>query len=185
MSELSGRASLARSNWKGERARAVVSTVFESHDQRLVGEWCDFEQSVRLTEGAERLGSSPARVIQRWPAGHQLTEILSACAGALGTLNEINVLIMDQPDAGWVRVRADLLSFELARAAAEWMTDGFIAFDPVTESLLSADVEQGSGSTFVETTVIGDGFGGLRQCLREGGPAPLSIVDPVRRHPAG
>jgi hypothetical protein len=174
--EIENRASLARWKWKAEKARIAVSASFESRNRELVGEWCEFDESTRLSEGTERLGPSPDRIIQRWPTKLQFIAAVEACGPALRKLDHVYVLIMDSPDAGWIRVRGALVSSELARAASEWLTDGFIAFYPDRESLLSVDVEERGGVSYIETTLIGDGFGELRDCFNERGPSPLRIV---------
>jgi hypothetical protein len=176
--EIASRAALARWKWKAERARAAIAAEFGSRNQQLIGEWCDFDESMSLSESAERLGSSQGRIIQRWPTKPQLIDALEACGPALRKLGHVYVLIMDLPDAAWIRVSGELLSSELARAAGEWLTDGFIAFDSRKESLLSVDVEERDGESYIETTVIGDGFGELCGCFSERGPSPLRIAGP-------
>lgn len=166
MGEISDRGAAARWRWRAERARADVFAAFTGHGHVFAGEWCDREESERLSRVAERLGPSPARVIQRWPDRRRLAGILGTAGPA-----EVRLLILDFPDAGWARVPAGVVTPGFARAV-EWMTDGFVVFDPEREALLSVDVE----ARFVETTVIGDGFGFLRA-----GPAPLPIVTAQKR----
>jgi len=84
-------------------------------------------------------------------------------------------MVMDQPESAWIEVSAEDLLSEVVPSAGEWLTDGFIMFDPVTSSLVSVDVEEGAGVTFIESTIIGRGFGALRQCFEQFGPEPLQI----------
>ncbi len=179
--ELASRAASARWKWKAERARTAITAAFESRDQHLAGEWCGFEESTGLGERVERLGPSPGRIIQRWPAKRQFVAALQACGSAAFPSVDVHVVVMDAPDAGWIRVRADLVAGDLARAVGEWMTDGFIAFDPEVDSLLSVDVEEKGGVSFIETTLIGAGFGELRAWLGKRGPSPLVVVEQGRR----
>jgi hypothetical protein len=175
--EVSDRASLARWNWKARNARATLSAMFTSHGYQLVGEWCDFEQSTRLSESAARLGPSPTRTIQRWDAKQSFIAAADSCIGALDSFERLYVHIMDAPDAGWIHVPSDHVLSKLARAASEWLTDGFIAFDPESESLLSVDVEEMSGTQFIESTVIGNKLTTLRDYFKERGPQPLEIFN--------
>jgi hypothetical protein len=175
--DIENRASLARWKWKAEKARAAVSANFSNHGQKLVGEWCGYDESTTFSNGTERLGSAAGRIIQRWPTKRQFIEATKVCGQTCGDLGYVYVLVMDVPDAAWMRVRGELLCTELAPAAAEWLTDGFIAFDPDKESLLSVDVEERGGASYIETTIIGEAFRELRDCFNEHGPAPLTIVD--------
>jgi hypothetical protein len=135
---------------------------------------------MRLNEAAQRLGPSPDRIIHRWSTKHQFVEAVQICSPAFLRLNYLYVQITDLPDAAWIRVRSDILPSELSRAAGEWLTDGFIAFHLPTESLLSVDVEERGGISYIETTIIGEGFVGIRDCFNEYGPSPLSIADSSR-----
>lgn len=175
--EIANRAAAARWKWKTEKARAALIAEFASRGQRLAGEWCDLDESTRLGDGAERLGPAADRIGQRWSTKRQLVEALEAGESALRRLGVVYVLVMDAPDAGWSKIRGEVVSADLARAAGEWLTDGFIAFLPDAASLLSVDVEEKGGVSFIETTLIGDGFGELRARFVERGPMPQEVLD--------
>lgn len=175
--ELANRAVVARWRWKANKARATVTAKFESRGRHLIGEWCDLDESTRLDDGAERLGPTPSRIIQRWPTKQQVVEALEASASSLRQLGDVHVLIMDAPDAKWIRVRGDVVSTDLGPAAGEWMTDGFIVFAPDVASLLSVDIEEEGGVSFIETTLIGEGLGELRSYFAERGPVPQEVVN--------
>lgn len=178
--EIASRAAAARWKWKAANARAALSAEFASRGRQLAGEWCDLDESTRLGDGAERLGPASDRIIQRWSTKRQLVEALEAGESALRRLGGVYVLVMDAPDAGWVKVRGEAVSADLAHAAADWLTDGFIVFLPDAASLLSVDVEGNGDVSFIETTLIGDGLGELRACFIERGPAPQKIMNRSR-----
>ncbi|MGW3994811.1 hypothetical protein ACWEF6_15115 [Amycolatopsis sp. NPDC004772] len=176
--ESAERAAAARRKWKTEKARAALGAEFASRGRHLIGEWCDFDESTRLSEGAERLGPAPDRMIQRWPTKQRLVEALEAGESSLRRLGDVYVLVLDVPDAEWIRIRGEAVSADLAHAAGEWLTDGFIVFLPWVASLLSVDVEEQGGVSFIETTLIGEGFGELRAYFAEIGPESQEIVRP-------
>jgi hypothetical protein len=149
-----------------------------------MGDWCDLDESTQLMESCKRLGLSPSRVIQRWSTKEQFVEVTQSCGAAVLPAPDLCALVMDLPDAAWIRLSTDVLLADLVPAAGEWMRDGFIAFDSASDSLLSVDVEEKHGLSVIETTIIGIGFDGLRDCYAEHGPSPLPILDqPQRMHP--
>jgi hypothetical protein len=180
VNDISSRASVARWKWKAAKARAEIAAVFETHGHRVVGEWCDFDDSARLTEQAERLGASPARVIQRWEARDDFGDAFTECASLEQPESSVDVIITDAPDAAWIRMPFALVVSELVPAAVDWLTDGFIVVDPGADSLISVDVEERRGVSFIEVTFIGDGFGQLQERLIERGPRVLPIADHER-----
>jgi hypothetical protein len=184
VADISNRSALARWRWKAEKARTALIATFSAHDRQLVGEWCSFDESMRMDDDSRRLGASPARVIQRWATRQRFIEAFRSCEPVPSQLEYIYVLVMDMPDAAWVRVRFDLLSSDLVPAAAAWLTDGFIALDPESESLISVDVEENDGSCFIETTFIGDMFHEIRDCLNDREPLVLEIIDQSRKDEA-
>jgi hypothetical protein len=50
-------------------------------------------------------------------------------------------------------------------------------FNPASSSLVSVDVEERNGISVIESTLIGDAFGHLRDCFERFGPVPLPIID--------
>ncbi|HKS98922.1 MAG TPA: hypothetical protein VJT31_05265 [Rugosimonospora sp.] len=178
MGDVSERAELVRWRWRAQRARRLLAETFVDHRHQLSGDWCDFEESARLTADCRSIGQSAGRVIQLWPARRQFADAMGACDLAGMRRSTVFILLMDLPDAGWIRMSVDAVLADLIPAASEWMTDGFIMFDPATASLVSVDVEERRGSPMIETTVIGDGFGRLRECLERVGPPPLRVTGP-------
>ncbi|WP_344897284.1 hypothetical protein [Actinomadura meridiana] len=103
-----------------------------------------------------------------------------SCGRSICEFEYVFVSIMDEPDSEWIRVSTPIILDELVPAACEWMTDGFISLEAVTNSILSVDVEEKRGRSIIETTLIGHGFAELLSCLSESGPAPQTIVDQDR-----
>jgi len=184
VSDISERAAVARRKWKSDKARVTLLSAFATHNQQLSGEWCDLEETAELSQGAARLGGSSSRLIQRWPEERSFIETASSCMAIVTGVEHIYVLVMDISSAPWVRVEFDLIASELL-PAVEWLSDGFIAFDPILDSLISVDVEGDGGARVVETTIIGDGFSSIRSCFEELGPPALHIVEREVRHPNG
>ncbi len=178
--DVSERAELARWRWKAQRARQLLVKTFVDHHHDLRGDWCDFEESSQLTADCRGIGTSAGRVIQLWPTKKQFVDAVGTCDLAGMQRDAILVLLMDAPDAGWIRMSLDHVLADLVPMAGEWMTDGFIMFDPASSSLISIDVEDRRGVSVIETTLIGDGFSHLRSCLERFGPAPLPVTGPER-----
>ena len=175
--DVAHRASVARWNWRAKQARALVAANFAAHQQSLHGEWCDLEESGRCSSDVAELGSSPGRIIHRWPKKTMFVGAMKACESTLSHMVSVFVRIMDTPDAGWIRVRGDVVLADLTAAAGEWLTDGFIVFEPVSRSVLSVDVEDRFGQSYLETTIIGVLFDDLVRCFAGHGPMLLPIVN--------
>lgn len=175
MGDAAKRAELARWNWKARRAREALSDAFSDHGRQLTGEWCSFQESVRLTREVEALGESRERVIQRWPTKENLDEVSRSCDLVALRGERLVALIMDVPEAAWIEVSPDIVQSELVPSAVKWMTDGFILYAPDHASLLSVDVEEVADVSLIETTLVGEGLGSLGVHLLEHGPQPLRI----------
>jgi hypothetical protein len=175
--DMSDRAERWRWKRRAESARSALAAAFAEHGRGLAGDWCDLDESHQLTERCEALGPSPSRVIQRWPAKERFLEVTRSCWAAVPSDPDLRVLVMDTPDAAWIRLSADAILADLVPAAGDWMSDGFIVFHSPSDSLLSVDVEERNGFSVIETTIIGGGFDALRQCYAECGPPPLPISD--------
>lgn len=169
--------------WKrrAESARSSLVETFTEHGRSLEGIWCDFDESTRLTASCERLGPSPSRVIQRWPTKEQFVDVTLSCGSRALPTPSVCALVMDVPDAAWIRVSTDVLLNDFVPAAGQWMSDGFVVFDSGSDSLLSVDVEEKHGISFIETTIVGTGFDRLRDCYEQRGPSPLPILGPPGR----
>jgi hypothetical protein len=124
----------------------------------------------------KRLGPSPERFIQRWNSKSQFVSVTQSCGVEMSLCRNLHVIVMDVPDAEWIYLTSEIVLADIVPAAGEWMTDGFIMLDRESSSLLSVDVEEKSGRSVIETTVIGEGFRALRGCYERGGPSPLPIV---------
>lgn len=181
---MSNRAELLRWRRRAEGARSALVNAFAEHGRSLTGDWCDLDESTQLTESCRRLGPFPSRVIQRWPTKAQFVEVTRSCGAAVLPTTDLCALVMDSPDAAWICLSTDVLLADLVPAAGEWMRDGFIVFDSLSDSLLSVDVEERNGLSVIETTIIGSGFDALRDCYKEYGPSPLPILgQPQRMRP--
>ena len=132
---MSSRAEQLRWKRRAENARSSLVDAFAAHGRSLVGDWCDLEESNLLTESCKRLGPSPSRVIQRWPTKEQFVAVTRSCGSAGFPAPSPCALVMDVPDAPWIRLSTEVLLAELVPAAGEWMSDGFIVFDPEADSL--------------------------------------------------
>ncbi|MCX5092644.1 hypothetical protein OOK36_27940 [Streptomyces sp. NBC_00365] len=175
MSDAAKRAELARWKWKARKAGEVLSGAFSDHGHQLAGEWCSFQESVRLTKEVEALGGSRERVIQRWLTKENLDEVSRSCDLAALRGERLVALIMDVPGVAWIEVSPDIVQSELVPSAVKWMTDGFILYAPDHASLLSVDVEEVADVSLIETTLVGEGLGTLGVHLIERGPKPLRI----------
>ena len=131
--------------------------------------WCDYEESSRLTAEVRVVARDDGRVIQKWRGGVGPADLLDAeriPAAAAGHL-----LLMDHAAAGWARVSLRSSLPSLVRWAQQSMTDGFTVFLADGASSAGFDVETGSpGERWIETTLIGDGFGWLREMFGDGPP---------------
>lgn len=173
---MSHRAELLRWKRRADISRSALAGSFREHGQSLVGTWCDFDESTRLTESCTRLGLSPGRVIQRWPTKRQFVEVTMSCGSSGLPGPGLCVSVMDSVDSAWIQVSTDVLLTDLVPAAGEWMRDGFIVFDTESDSLLSVDVEDEGGLSVIETTIIGSGFDIIRDCYALRGPLPSQIL---------
>lgn len=178
---MSNRAELLRRKRRVDLARSSLADAFAEHGHSLVGDWCDLDESTRLTEACRRLGPSPSRVIQRWPTKEQFVEVTLSCGVSGLPGPDLCASVMDAADSEWIRVTTSVLLTDLVPAAGEWMSDGFIVYDSGSDSLLSVDVEEQNGRSVIETTIIGGGFDALRDCYAEYGPSPLPILGQPQR----
>lgn len=156
-------------------AGAAISTAFGDHGYQLVGEWCDFEESARLTRAAVELGGYRERVIQRWLNKESLDEVSRSCDLTPLRGERLVVLTMDLPGVAWIEVSPGIVQSDLVPFAVRWMTDGFVLCAPERASLLSVDVEEVAGASIIETTLVGGGLGALGANLVARGPKPLRM----------
>jgi hypothetical protein len=134
--------------------------------------WCGFDESSELDRDCASVGRSPTRVIQQW---HDIRQLIAAAGSAeLADLGSCTARFLDYPRAGWAWISPSDSLLPLLESAPD-MTDGFIFFVPESRSVLSVDVERSADSAWLETTVIGPAFDGLRAAL-SAGPAPMQIA---------